>query len=191
MSNVIKKYHAQNLKTGMRDRNGLVVTNVDGTGWYATADGKIRDPEGYEWMGDENNGGGMKETDTAVIAKDDRAGQRIVIRDIKIAMMPGAKIDPKQFIEHHRPMIEEMMVETGWDYADDKSMEFGEAKDGYVHIYVHMKKKNWKNKENAYAGIKHGQGTKTKSKALVKAGAVDPYIHGGSVEEKHGEDLLK
>ena len=191
MKNVIKEQAAQHLMVGMTDRNGKKVIRIDeGSGWYVTEDNKIRDPQGYEWYGDAMGDGGLTDVDNQRIEHDAVSGQKIVVRDFKIAMLKDANVDPKTFIEHHRKMIEATMVETGWDYADEKAMQFGEGKDGFAHIYVQMKKKNWKNRDNYIDGMKSGETGKVKSPALIKAGAVDPYIYGGSEDNKMGGDII-
>lgn len=174
-------------RIGDMDRNGKKVVAIDvASGFYRTDDGMVRDPDGYEWYADEQTSLPEQE-----ILRDERSGSTVVVRDFKIAMMPGQQVDPKEFLEFHRKTIEATMVETGWEYGDGKQpMIFGKGQDGFAHIYVKMKKKNWKNRENVYAGGKQGQKGKIKSKALEKAGAVDPHIYGEIEIDKVGADII-
>lgn len=176
-------------KVGDLDKRGRRVVQVSEEGWYRDEDGKVRDPDGYEWLA--NTQGNQGEA-SARMETDAISGQTIVVRDFKIAMKPLQLLDPQVFIAHYKPVIEQTMVETGWDYADDpKPLVFGETDDGFVHIYVKMKKKSWKNRGNAYQGMKSGQSGLYKSSALVKEGALDPVIKGQSMVDVSAQDILK
>jgi hypothetical protein len=171
---------------GTRDKQGRKVIAVSPEGWYRTEDGSVRDADGFEWFGDEP----VSETEQQRVMPDDIVGQTMVVRDFKIAVLPGTHADPKEFFKHYRPTIEQTMVETGWDYADDRAVNFGMGKDGFVHIYVKMKKRSWKNKENTYSGAKQGQSGAVRSKALQKIGALDPTIYGVVETGRKAEDIL-
>ena len=182
-----------NYKVGDKDHAGRKIVQVAEEGWYKCEDGSIRDENGHEWFGHTSN----QPENTVAPAKvehDDITGQKIVIRDFKIAMMVGQSVDPQKFLEHYRPIIEQTMMETGWDYADEKkgvpNMVFGEGRDGYAHIHVRMKKRNWKNRANIYDGARQGQSGKVISKALVNAGALDPHIYGAIETDRQGGDIL-
>ncbi|MDE2233378.1 MAG: hypothetical protein KGJ90_04690 [Patescibacteria group bacterium] len=157
-------------KVGDIDGHGKRVVAISDEGWYRDEDGILRDENGYEWYGQSFDGSARMDDDAI-------SGQRVLVRDFKIAMKPMSLADPKEFYNHYRKIIEETMVETGYDYLDDNAVSFGETDDGFVHIYVKMKKKAWKNRENAYAGMKLGS-ISFKSNALVKAGAANPFIKG-------------
>jgi len=172
---------------GFRDKAGRLVVAATPEGWYRTEDGKIFDPDGFEWYGDQTTGGEVPEQR---LMPDERRGQTMVVRDFKIAVLPGTHADPKEFFKHYRPTIEQTMVETGWDYADERAVEFGMGKDGFVHIQVRMKKKVWKNRDNAYAGAKQGQSGQVRSKALQKIGALDPTIYGVVETERPADDII-
>lgn len=172
-------------KEGDIDKNGNKIVRISNEGWYLDDKGKIRDPEGFEWFGHTESG----ETQ-ARMGEDATYGEKTVIRDFKIMVKPFASLDPKEFFKHHRKMIEQTMVETGWDYADDRAVNFGTGDDGFIHIYVRMKRRVWKNRENMYAGQKQG-GAHWKSDALIKAGALDPVIHGANAGDTIAQDILK
>lgn len=178
-------------KVGDRDKQGRKIVQVSPEGWYRDQHGAVRDADGYEWFG-HSVGEGERTVDPTRVMADSISGQTIVIRDFKIAMLPG-QIDPKEFIKKYRPVIEQTMVETGWDYADEgkqPNITFGKGDDGYAHIYVRMKKKVWRNRDNAYSGAKQGQSGKVKSEALTRAGALDPHIYGTVETDRQGQDIL-
>ncbi len=175
---------------GFRDKHNRLIIEVSPEGWYKTEDGSIRDNEGYEWFGAEQGEQPLSDVPGQVLQPDARTGQTIVVRDFKIAIIKGTHCDPKEFFKHYRPTIEQTMVETGWDYADDRAVEFGMGKDGFVHIYVKMKKKVWKNKENIYGGAKQGQSGAVRSKALQKIGALDDRIYGVVETDRPADDII-
>lgn len=180
-------------KIGDRDKFGRRIVEVSPEGWYKDEHGAVRDPEGYEWFGGEGGGSNEKITKTPEtrLNPDEQRGQVITVRDFKIAMTTGSFASPQQFIDHWRPTIEATMVETGWDYANvEKPIRFGEAQDGYAHIYVTMKKKAWKNRENIYAGAKTGQHGAVQSAALAKVGALDTHIYGAVEIDRTAQDIL-
>jgi len=163
-------------------------------GWYKTEDGCIYDSDGFEWFASSHGSPKENNTPQTKIERDDRSGGVEVVRDFKIAVRIGSFLNPQAFINHYKPIIEQTMVETGWDYAPDakgnEAITFGEGKDGFVHIYVRMVKKSWKNRANAYAGAKQGQSGAFKSEALIKAGALDHHIYGAVETGRVAADIL-
>ncbi len=176
---------------GGLDKEGRKIVEVSPEGWYKTADGSLRDPDGYEWFA---NDGITGEVDGQEVKRDEVAGGTIVVRDFKFAVNPLLSCDPEEFWKHWKPTIEATMVETGWDYDDETrknpAITMGQGEDGLVHVYVRMKKKAWKNRDNAYQGARQGQHGKVRSEALVKAGAKDPFIHGTVETGRVAADIL-
>jgi len=86
------------------------------------------------------------------------------------------------------------MVETGWEYDEETrknpAVTMGQTEDGFIHIHVRMRRKNWKNRENIYAGARQGQQASVGSKALAKAGAKDVHIYGAVETERVAADIL-
>ena len=173
---------------GQYDRNGKKIIQV-ADGWYKTQDGTLYDPDGFEWYADTSD-----TIPEQRVGEDSMSGQKIVVRDFKFATNPLLPCEPKEFFEHHRKTIEQTMVETGWEYDDDRkgtpSVVMGEDDEHFVHIRVRMKKKEWRNRDNAYSGARQGQPGSFKSKALVAAGARDPHIYGAVETDRGAAEIL-
>ncbi len=175
---------------GALDKRGKKIVTVSTEGWYKTEDGCIYDNNGYEWFINKPNDDASKQR----IEVDDLSGGVKTIRDFKVAVMQNSFLNPDKFIAHWKKTIEATMVETGWDYDDETkenpALTFGEAKDGFVHIRVRMKKKSWKNRENIYSGARQGESGIYDSKALKKVGALDSHIYGVVETERVAENIL-
>ena len=171
---------------GGLDKRGRKVIEVSPEGWYKTADGSLRDPDGFEWFADVKN----DHVPEQEIKRDLVTGPQIVVRDFKIAVNVNSFADPKEFWKHWQPTIEQTMVETGWDYADANAVTFGESKDGFVHIHVKMKKRAWKNRDNLYSGARQGETGSFSSPALKKSGALDSHIYGAVETGRAAADII-
>jgi hypothetical protein len=173
---------------GEYDRNGKKIIQV-ADGWYKTADGCLYDPDGYQWYADTS--GTVPEQR---VGDDSVSGEKMIVRDFKFATNPLLPCDPKEFYEHYKKTIEQTMVETGWEYDEDRkgapAVVMGEDDEHFVHIRVRMKKKAWKNRDNAYAGARQGETGTFKSKALSEAGARDPHIYGAVETDRAAAEIL-